>query len=168
MGSGRERCDRWSLPLGRALAALPVHLLTGGGGGVMAAVSEGFASVRPRAGLVIGVLPGEIDDAGYRPRAGYPNPFVELAIRTHLPASGTEGASIRSRNPVNVLSADALVILPGGSGTASEAGLALRLGRPAITLGGSHEGLPQAKGVTEVIRWLAGQIGLAPPPDPAA
>ena len=37
-----------------------------------------------------------------------------------------------SRNHLNVLSSDVVIVLPGGAGTASEARLALRYGRPAV------------------------------------
>ena len=35
MGSGKERHAEWSVPLGALLGELGVHLLTGGGQGVM-------------------------------------------------------------------------------------------------------------------------------------
>lgn len=129
LGSGTAPWTERAAPLGRWLAELGVHLLTGGGGGTMAAVSEAFARVRPRRGLVVGVLPG--DEGGAAP-AGYPNPWVELAVRTHLPHSGTRGEEPTSRNHVNVLSSDVLVALPGGAGTASEVRLARRYGRPLV------------------------------------
>src|SRR5262245_25652645 len=86
MGSGdTEHADK-AEPLGRWLAAERVHLLTGAGQGVMAAVSRAFHSTPGRAGLVVGVAPcGDPPDS---PRAGYPNQWVELVIRTHLPLSG--------------------------------------------------------------------------------
>jgi uncharacterized protein (TIGR00725 family) len=136
MGSSSERWEALSLPLGRWLAGQDCHLLTGGGGGVMAAVSEAFAGVPQRRGLVIGVLPGQIDEAfAYAARAGYPNPWVELAIRTHLPLSGERGRDTLSRNHVNVLTADVVIALPGREGTRAEADLALRYGRPVILFG---------------------------------
>jgi hypothetical protein len=46
--------------------------------------------------------------------------FVELAVQTHLPASGGAGLSALSRNHINALTADVIVALPGGPGTASE------------------------------------------------
>ena len=78
--------------------------------------------------------PSHIDaDPGTPP--GYPNPWVELAIRTHLDARGDDGSGIRSRNHINILSADVVIALPGSSGTASEVELAIRYGRPLILLG---------------------------------
>src|SRR4029450_9485672 len=58
MGSGAERHDALAAPVGRWLAQQGVHLLTGGGGGVMEAVSEAFAQVPERQGLVLGILKG--------------------------------------------------------------------------------------------------------------
>ena len=147
MGSGTRTHDGLAAPLGRGLARMGVHLLTGGGGGVMTAVSRAFARVEDRAGLVVGVLPGGVGDGrgngGERggtelagpPPPGYPNPWVELAIRTHLAARGAAGDTPDSRNHVNVLSSDVVVALPGGAGTASEVELALRYGRPLVVLG---------------------------------
>ena len=67
-----------------------------------------------------------------RPRPGYPNPWVEIPISTHLPLSGRRGLDPLSRNHINVLSSTVLVALPGGAGTASEVALALRYHRPVI------------------------------------
>ena len=79
MGSGSEPHRELALPLGAWLARRGVHLLTGGGGGVMASVSEGFAGVGGRRGLVIGVLPGE---------AGAPAPLRAIRIRGSRSRSG--------------------------------------------------------------------------------
>lgn len=137
MGSGVERHDALAVPLGRWIARQGVHLLTGGGGGVMAAVSEGFASVSERAGLAIGIMKGEPQADG-RVAGAVPNPWVDLPIRTHLPLSGAAGTDCRSRNHINVLTADAIVALPGSDGTRSEVELAIRYGRPVLAyLGGA-------------------------------
>ncbi len=132
MGSGTEAHERLAVPLGVWIARAGHHLLTGGGGGVMAAVSEAFVAVEPRAGVSIGVLPGPAA------RPGYPNAFVEVPIRTHLPLTGAMGADPRSRNHVNVLTSDVIVALPGGEGTRSEVQLALRYGR-AVYLHGPRD-----------------------------
>ena len=128
MGSGRERHEALAIPLGRWLAERGAHLLTGGGGGVMEAVSEAFVAVSPRPGLCIGVLPGPA------PPEGYPNASVELPIRTHLPLSGARGTDPMSRNHLNALTPACLVALPGGPGTESELALAARYGTPSRRL----------------------------------
>ena len=107
----------------------------------MAAVSRAFHSAPDRRGLVIGVLPGE---AG-RTLKGYPNPWVEIPIATHLPLSGERGTDMRSRNHINVLSADVIVVLPGRAGTASEVHLALGYRKPLaafVTDPGDFPNLP--------------------------
>lgn len=101
----------------------------------MASVSRAFATAEGRGGgLVIGVLPCAAGRADEAP-PGYPNPWVEIEIRTHLNARAAQGASAMSRNHVNVLSSDVVVALPGGEGTASEIALAMRHGRPLALFG---------------------------------
>ncbi len=129
MGSGREPHEARASALGAWLAKAGYHLLTGGGGGVMASVSRAFVETEDRAGSVIGVLPAAADTPNSTP-PGYPNPWVEIAIRTHLAARGDDGGNVLSRNHINVLSADVVIALPGGAGTLSEVQLALAYGRP--------------------------------------
>lgn len=131
MGSGSEPHADLAAPLGACLAALDVHLLTGAGGGTMTAVTRAFVEVEGRAGLAIGICPSRDDDPG-RPREGYPNSWIEVPIRTHLPLSGLEGTEDRSRNHINVLSSSVVVALPGSAGTSSEVRLAAGYGIPVI------------------------------------
>ena len=142
MGSGQDRYEEIARPVGMTIARLGYHLLTGGGGGVMAAVSEFFVGVEDRAGLCLGVTKARkfrIDEeSGERVFApSPPNDWVEVPIVTHLPLSGTRGTDPLSRNHINVLTADVVVALPGGAGTRSEIGLAAQYGRPLVLyLGG--------------------------------
>ncbi len=133
-GSGSNPHLEQSNELGVWLASLNVHLLTGGGGGVMLAVSRAFAGARNRTGLVIGIIPGQVDESGneYGLRDGYPNPWVDIPIFTHLPDSGAKGVLYSSRNHINVLSSDVMVVLPGQLGTAAETELAVRYNKPII------------------------------------
>jgi uncharacterized protein (TIGR00725 family) len=114
-----------SEPLGRWLGEQGYDLITGGGAGVMTAVNRAFAAVPNRRGVSVGVLP-----AG--PPPGYPNPYVDIAIHTHLPKRGDEGADILSRNHITVLSAAVIVVLPGREGTRTELALALHHRKPLI------------------------------------
>ena len=132
MGSGVERHDTLAGAVGTWIARQGFHLLTGGGEGVMAAVSEAFAVVPDRRGLALGVLPNANDDPLCSQPAGYPNRWVELAIRTHLPLSGVRGLGPLSRNHINVLTADVVIALPGGAGTSSEVRLAAQYARPCV------------------------------------
>lgn len=128
MGSGDNEHATRAEEIGRWLATQPVHLLNGGGNGVMRVVSRAFQEVPNRAGLVIGIIPCGKEPAS--PKEGYPNPWIELAIFTHLPLSGAAGTDPTSRNHINVLSSNVIIALPGGPGTASEVELALRYRRP--------------------------------------
>ena len=106
----------------------------------MASVSRAFYETPRRRGLVIGVIPGQVGSA--LPKPGYPNRWVEIPIFTHLPLSGTEGREPLSRNHINVLSADVIIALPGGAGTASEVSLALSYRRPVIGYLDSRDQIP--------------------------
>jgi len=134
MGSGRKPNSVKSAQLGRWLASLDVHLLTGSGMGVMQEVSKAFADVSARKGMVIGIVPGAYDSVRSRYTAiqGYPNPWVEIPIYTHLPDRGKLGSGYTSRNHINILTSDIVVLLSGGAGTASEAELSIRYGKPAV------------------------------------
>jgi uncharacterized protein (TIGR00725 family) len=143
MGSGHVAHQERAEALGRWLAGEGVHLLTGGGAGVMNAVSRAFSEVPARRGLVIGVLPSAAGETPARPRQGYPNPWVEITVFTHLYLSGRSGTDPMSRNHINVLSSDVVVALPGGWGTASEVSLALRYGRPVIAYLGARNEIPE-------------------------
>jgi len=147
MGSGKQAHTGRARPLGEWLATQGVHLLTGGGSGVMDSVSRAFRQVGQRKGHVIGILPG----TGETPHSGYPNPWVEIPIRTHLPLSGTCGTDAASRNHINVLSSDVIVALPGSHGTASEIALALHYGRPLVAWLDSREQIPGLPESAEVV-----------------
>jgi uncharacterized protein (TIGR00725 family) len=134
IGSGKTDVPSLTEPLGRRLALEGFHLLTGGGAGVMAGVSRAFAEHPHPRGVVIGIVPGSIAKGIpiYEPKTGYPNDWVELVIYTHLPLSGVQGQDLLSRNHINVLSSDVVIVLPGGAGTASEVKLAERYRKPVF------------------------------------
>jgi|SRR6185312_2298727 len=117
--------------IGRLIAEMGFHLLTGGGRGVMADASRGFTSVPDRAGLTLGIIPRSA--TGDEEKEGYPNPWVELPIRTHL-AGHLGPAGEDSRNPINVLTAWKIIALPGSEGTRAEIRLAVRYGRPVLAV----------------------------------
>jgi uncharacterized protein (TIGR00725 family) len=88
------------------------RLLTGGGGGVMAAACRGGrASARWAPGSILGILPG------WDPEEA--NPWVDLALPTGLD---------HGRNLL-VAQADAVVAVGGGAGTLSEIAMAWMLHR---------------------------------------
>lgn len=145
IGSGAEPHAHLSVPLGKRLAEKGFHLINGGGGGVMGAVAQAYTGVKERSGNVIAVLPaaGPCDApdkrAAYKAPPGYPNPFSDLTVRTHLHLSGAQGQEIASRNHIIVLTADVVIALPGGAGTRSEIGLSLEYGKPLILLSPNGE-----------------------------
>ncbi len=127
-----------AVPLGQWLAGRGVHLLTGGGGGVMAAVSQAFFEWPERRGLVLGVLPAQ--------KPGYPNEWVVVPIRTHLHgmarpdrSGGEDPKGDFSRNHINALTADVLIALPGGRGSLAELELALSYGKRCFALLGDGD-----------------------------
>ena len=111
--------------VGATVAKLGAHLLTGGGFGVMTAAAEGFVAVEDRAGLSIGIIPRMLEGAFDQPARSdsgesYPNPHVEIAVFTPLPARVADWRTTPGRNHVNVLTADVVVALPGNTGTRNE------------------------------------------------
>ncbi|HEU4997114.1 MAG TPA: hypothetical protein VFT29_19995 [Gemmatimonadaceae bacterium] len=132
MGSGTHSHDALAREIGVMLARRGVNLLTGGGPGVMASVSRAYVDVPRARGTCIGIIPCFSETERTRPKDGYPNPFVELAIYTHLPYSGLRGKDDLSRNHINVLTSDAVIALPGEQGTAAEVSLAVDYGKPVI------------------------------------
>ncbi len=139
MGSSKEAHVDKARPLGQWLARLGVHLLTGAGAGVMGAVSEAFSEVKDRQGLVLGIVPGD----GGTPWPGYPNPWVEIPIFTHLGFGGERGTDLASRNHINILSSDVVVALPGTAGTASEVHLAVQYEKPVVAFVDDRSAIPE-------------------------
>ena len=132
MGSGSESHSDLATEVAELLIEFPASLLTGGGGGVMTSVAKAYVeSPRRGVGISIGIIPCLADDP-IQPKQGYPNPYIELPILTHLPLSGDRGNEIGSRNHINILTPVAVIALPGGPGTASEVALALRYRKPVI------------------------------------
>ena len=132
MGSGTDEHDALGREIGKLLAGLGVNLLTGGGLGVMTSVSRAFVQAPRKRGICIGIIPCFSESERSRPKDGYPNPYVELPIYTHLPYSGPRGKQDMSRNHINILSSAAVIALPGDHGTATEVDLAVDYGKPVI------------------------------------
>jgi uncharacterized protein (TIGR00725 family) len=108
--------------MGDAIAQRGYVLLTGGGGGVMKAASEG---AHRSGGLVIAILPSEKK----RPLKGYPNEFVDIPIYTGM---------YDARNIINAKTPDIIIALDGSAGTLSEIAIALKSGTPVIGLHCPH------------------------------
>jgi hypothetical protein len=117
---------------------------------------------------VLGVIPGNVEAGTYEAMLGYPNPWVEVVVRTHLPHSGHRGREVTSRNHINVLSSDVIVALPGSDGTRSEIELALRYGRPLIAYQGPAAAMadlpaavPVARDLEAVQSFVLGAVAIA-------
>lgn len=132
VGSGTDEHDALGREVGELLARLGVNLLTGGGRGVMASVSRAFVQSPRERGICIGIIPCFSESERSKAPDGYPNPYVELPIYTHLPYSGLRGRDDLSRNHINILSSAAVIALPGEHGTAAEVSLAVDYNKPVI------------------------------------
>ncbi|MBN2056270.1 TIGR00725 family protein [bacterium] len=115
-GQCSEEVARNAETVGRLLAEAGAILICGGKGGVMAAAARGASRA---GGRTVGILPGErLDEA---------NPYIQVVVATGLG---------HARNIIVVLSAQAIIALPGADGTRSEIALARTVGRQVIDLGG--------------------------------
>ena len=100
--------------LGRKLAKVAEILISGGLGGTMEAVCQGF---KVGGGVTIGIIPSyDKNDA---------NEFVDIVIPTGLGLA---------RNVLVVKGADIVVTLPGEAGTLSEIAYALQFRIPVVSL----------------------------------
>ncbi|HVL81514.1 MAG TPA: TIGR00725 family protein [Actinomycetota bacterium] len=102
--------------VGRLLAESGAVLVTGAGTGVMEASSR---AAHEAGGTVLGFVAGDSRDEA--------NDWCTIAVPTGM----GEG-----RNVLVVRASDAVITLGGGWGTLSEIGLAMKMGRPVISLGG--------------------------------
>ena len=134
IGSGdlNKHQDPLALEVGACIARHGAAMVCGGLSGIMEAASRGAAQEN---GTIIGILPGsDKEDA---------NPHITFTIPTGMGVA---------RNILIVRTADALVALPGGSGTLSEIALALNIGKPVVDLGGWHiDGTRTASSAEEAV-----------------
>lgn len=118
IGSGAE----WEVAaeeVGRLLAESGCTVITGGLGEVMAAAHRGAKSV---GGSTIAILPGEERAAA--------NSWADHVVVTGMG---------HARNLAVAASGDVVIAIGGSYGTLAEIALALRLGRPVVTLDGAPE-----------------------------
>jgi predicted Rossmann-fold nucleotide-binding protein len=145
IGSGKNPHQSLCSPLGQWLAESGYNLINGGGHGVMTETAKAFTAVPQRKGLVVGILPASSKHDNleeyneHDPPPGYPNPYTEIVIRTHLPFVGVQGNMLASRNHIIVLSADFIFALPGSAGTQTEIEMALEYGKPLIIVSPNGE-----------------------------
>jgi uncharacterized protein (TIGR00725 family) len=143
MGSGKDEFKELAQAAGQAVAESGYHLLTGAGAGVMRVAAQAFVQSSDRKGLSLGIVRAKSlptlkgSSRAWEPRAPI-NDYIELPIKTHLPESGETGQDFYSRNHINVLTSDAVVVLPGDAGTETELDLSIQYGRPTILFIGQH------------------------------
>ncbi len=138
MGSHEEEWEEYADPIGDLLARRGFNLLTGAGAGVMTAVARSFTMVKDREGVAIGILPA-VDYKGQKlDTEEYPNPFIEIPMITPLSMKAQSDVMPFSRNLTNVMTAQALIILPGSHGTKNEVSLGLHYDKPMILFGPDH------------------------------
>jgi uncharacterized protein (TIGR00725 family) len=121
IGYSSDHCTQHAYKLayevGKEIALQGSILITGGLGGVMEAASKG---AKNQGGLVVGIIPQD--------EKRYANAFCDVVISTGLG---------HSRNFVTAYSADAVIVIGGGIGTAIEVGVAYQKGKPIIAMKGS-------------------------------
>ena len=115
-GTAAEETYEQAREVGRLVAGRGGIVVCGGLGGVMEAAARG---AREGGGTAIGVLPDED-----RTRA---NGYLSFSVVTGIG---------QARNLAVVCSGDVVVAVGGGYGTLSELGLAMKVGRPVVSLGG--------------------------------
>jgi uncharacterized protein (TIGR00725 family) len=135
MGSHEEEWEELATPIGKLIAQHDYHLLTGAGAGVMTAVARAFMSVEDRQGISLGIVPTMDYTGQVVPSEEYPNPYNELPILTPLEKRVQGDANPYSRNFVNIMTSNALIILPGDHGTQMEVSLAMKYKKPMLLFG---------------------------------
>jgi predicted Rossmann-fold nucleotide-binding protein len=111
--------------IGILVARLGAHLLTGASYAVTEAAAEGFCSVKRRRGVIIGSISrdatGAFDKAnGSADGTPYPNQFIEVAMFTTVAGGGNGSWDNSQRSRVDVLTSNAVIALPGSTGSRSE------------------------------------------------
>lgn len=139
MGSHEKDWEAFSVPVGQMIADHDYRLLTGAGGGVMTAVAKAFCEQPGRRGVSLGVVPTVEYDGGRVTREEYPNPYIELPIFVPLDKKVESDKNPYSRNHVNVMTSNALVILPGDHGTRNEVSLGIQYNKPMVLFGPESE-----------------------------
>jgi uncharacterized protein (TIGR00725 family) len=114
-GAGGTEAVELAERVGEAIALAGATLVCGGLGGVMEAAARG---AREAGGLTIGILPG--------PDTSEANEWIQAPVATNMG---------HARNAVIVATADAVIAVGGEYGTLSEIALALKMGKPVVSLG---------------------------------
>jgi hypothetical protein len=118
IGGGHCTAEEYALAeqVGGLVAKRGATLVCGGLAGVMEGAARG---AKEAGGTTIGILPGHDRAPG--------NPYLDHVVTTGMG---------HARNLAVVSSGDAVIAIGGGYGTLSEIGLAAKIGRPVVVLGG--------------------------------
>lgn len=148
IGPGSCSEEEWgrAFDVGAEIARRGLGVVCGGLGGAMEAACRGCAAF---GGECVGILPGTDPSEG--------NPYLSFAIPTGM----GEG-----RNVLVVRAGAGAIAVGGEYGTLSEIALALKLGKPVVTLGGwslQHpsglgERLLRADSAAEAVELLLGAL----------
>ena len=121
IGYGVDHCTEHAYNVaymvGKDVALQGAILITGGLGGVMEAASKG---AKDEGGLVVGIIPQD--------EKSYANPYCDVVIPTGMG---------HTRDFITAYSADAVVVVGGGVGTAIEARVAYLKNKPIVAIKGS-------------------------------
>ena len=133
---GGHKCDskveQMAIELGKNIAKMGLILACGGLSGVMSAVSRG---AKLAGGLTVGILPGQNKQDA--------NPYIDIRLPTGIGYA---------RNTIVVSAGEVVVAMPGETGTLSEIGFALNMGKPVIDLGNwDIKGMIKARSVKEAV-----------------
>lgn len=112
-----ERHGKIAYEVGSEVARSGAVLISGGMGGVM---RESCRGARDSGGLTVGIIPQD--------RHSFANEFCDVVIPSGMGVT---------RDSLNALSADGVVIIGGGSGTLSEVCAAYMHGRPMVAIRGT-------------------------------
>lgn len=118
IGYGKDHCTdqayKTAYRVGEEVALHGAILITGGLGGVMEAASRG---AKDRGGIIVGIIPYD--------EKGYANPYCDIVISTGMGYA---------RDFITSYSADAIIVVGGGVGTAIEARVAYLKAKPIIAI----------------------------------
>jgi uncharacterized protein (TIGR00725 family) len=135
MGSHIHEWPELAIPVGRLIAEHGYHLLTGAGGGVMMSASKAFTEYEHRDGVCIGIVPTREYNGQMVPSSEYQNEYVEVPIITPLDVKALSDTVPYSRNYVNIMTSNAVVVLPGDHGTHNEVALSIMFKKPMVLFG---------------------------------
>jgi uncharacterized protein (TIGR00725 family) len=118
IGYGSDHCTgrayEIAYKVGKEVASRGAVLITGGLGGVMEAASKG---ARDRSGLVVGIIPQD--------EKHYANTYCDVVVPTGMG---------HTRNFITAYSADAVIVVGGGVGTAIEVRVAYLKAKPIVAI----------------------------------